>query len=117
VTNGTSTEPAITFRCSPFPASWALTACLAKAGYHTHGHLRCIGYSALSKRQQTQRRAMRSAGAGARTYAPRMRDIEVIDSELRSVAALRRAARERGRPLPSIDAADALLDQRREQNE
>ena len=32
-----------------------------------------------------------------------MRDIETLDSELRLVAALRRAARERGGPLPSID--------------
>jgi hypothetical protein len=38
-----------------------------------------------------------------------MRDRESIDSELRLVAALRRAARERGGPLPSIDVADALL--------
>ena len=38
-----------------------------------------------------------------------MRDIETIDSELQLVAALRRAARERGGPLPSIDVADALL--------
>jgi hypothetical protein len=43
-----------------------------------------------------------------------MRDRESIDSELRLVAALRRAARERGGPLPSIDVADALLDERRE---
>jgi hypothetical protein len=43
-----------------------------------------------------------------------MRDIESIDSELRLVAALRRAARERGGPLPSIHVADALLDERRE---
>ena len=43
-----------------------------------------------------------------------MRDIETIDSELRLVAALRRAARERGGPLPSIAVADALLDERRE---
>ena len=42
-----------------------------------------------------------------------MRDIETIDAELRLVAALRRAARERGGPLPSIDVADALLDERR----
>jgi hypothetical protein len=41
-----------------------------------------------------------------------MRDIETIDSELRLVAALRRAARERGGPLPSIDVADTLLDER-----
>ncbi|MEE2851718.1 MAG: hypothetical protein VX424_03570 [Actinomycetota bacterium] len=42
------------------------------------------------------------------------RDIRIIDAELRSVAALRRAAREHGGPLPSIDAADALLDERYE---
>jgi hypothetical protein len=36
-----------------------------------------------------------------------------IDSELRLVAAFRRSARERGGPLPSIDVADALLDERR----
>ena len=45
-----------------------------------------------------------------------MRDIETIDSELRLVAGLRRAARERGGPLPSIDEADAL-DERRELTE
>jgi hypothetical protein len=44
----------------------------------------------------------------------RTRDIETIDSELRQVAALRRAARERGGPLPSMHVADALLDERRE---
>jgi hypothetical protein len=38
-----------------------------------------------------------------------MQDRESIDSELRLVAALRRAAREGGGPLPSIDVADALL--------
>jgi hypothetical protein len=32
-----------------------------------------------------------------------MRDLDTIDSELRLVAALRRAARKRGGPLPSID--------------
>jgi hypothetical protein len=41
-----------------------------------------------------------------------MRAIETIDSELRLVAALRRAARERGGPLPSVGVADALLDER-----
>ena len=35
-----------------------------------------------------------------------------IDSELRLVSALREAARERGGPLPSIEVADALLDER-----
>jgi hypothetical protein len=43
-----------------------------------------------------------------------VRDIETIDSELRLVAVLRRAARERGGPLPSIDVAEALLDERGE---
>jgi hypothetical protein len=43
-----------------------------------------------------------------------MRDIDTIDPELRLVAVLRRAARERGGPLPSIDVADALLEERRE---
>jgi hypothetical protein len=43
-----------------------------------------------------------------------VRDIETIDCELRLVAALRRAARERGGPLPSIGVADVLLDKRRE---
>jgi hypothetical protein len=42
-----------------------------------------------------------------------MRDIETIDSELQLVAALLRAAWDRGGPLPSIDVADALLDERR----
>jgi hypothetical protein len=45
-----------------------------------------------------------------------MRDIETIDAELQLVATLRRA-RERGGPLPSIDVADALLDERRELTE
>jgi hypothetical protein len=56
----------------------------------------------------------RSDGAIARTYAPRTLDIDTIDAELRLVATLRRAARERGGPLPSIDEADALLDERGE---
>jgi hypothetical protein len=46
-----------------------------------------------------------------------MRNFETIDSELRLVAALSRAARERGGPLPSIAVADALLDKRRELTE
>jgi hypothetical protein len=37
-----------------------------------------------------------------------VRDIETIDFELQLVAALRRAARERGGLLPSIHVADAL---------
>jgi hypothetical protein len=43
-----------------------------------------------------------------------MRDIDTIDSELTLVAALRRVARERGGPLPSIGVADGLRDERRE---
>jgi len=39
-----------------------------------------------------------------------MRDLDTIDSELQLVATLRRAARERGWPLPSIAVADALLE-------
>ena len=41
-----------------------------------------------------------------------MRYIDTIDSKLQLIATRRRAARERGGPLPSIDVADALLDQR-----
>ncbi|HEY2504109.1 MAG TPA: hypothetical protein VGI68_22510 [Mycobacterium sp.] len=41
-----------------------------------------------------------------------IRDLETIDAELQLVVAFRRQARERGWPLPSIDAADALLDER-----
>jgi sugar lactone lactonase YvrE len=41
-----------------------------------------------------------------------MRDLDSIDSERQLVAALRRAARERGGPLPAIDVPDALLDER-----
>jgi hypothetical protein len=46
-----------------------------------------------------------------------MRDLDTIDSELRLVTALRRAAWERGGPLPSIAVADALLDERHEMTE
>jgi hypothetical protein len=41
-----------------------------------------------------------------------MRDIETIDSGLRLVAALRRAAREWDGPLPSAAPMDELLDER-----
>jgi hypothetical protein len=41
-----------------------------------------------------------------------MRDLDVIDAKLRLVAALRRAARERGGSPPSIGFADELLDER-----
>jgi hypothetical protein len=43
-----------------------------------------------------------------------IRDLETIDAELQLVVAFRRAARERGGPLPSIAVADVLLDERRE---
>jgi len=43
-----------------------------------------------------------------------MRDLVSIGSKLRLVADLRCAARKRGGPLPSLDVADALLDERRE---
>ena len=48
----------------------------------------------------------------ARCSPPFSVSVRTIDSELRLVAALRRAARERGGPLPSTDVADALLDER-----
>lgn len=53
--------------------------------------------------------AHRRCHRGAVTYGPALRDIDTIDSELRVVAVLRRAARERGGPLPSIDVANALV--------
>ena len=49
---------------------------------------------------------------GCQAARARVRDIETIDSELRLAAALRHAARARGKPLPSIDVADALRDER-----
>jgi hypothetical protein len=56
--------------------------------------------------QRTECRLASARRPDLRTYAPPMRDIETIDSELRLVAALRRAARERGGPLPSIAVAE-----------
>jgi hypothetical protein len=52
-----------------------------------------------------------SVGGCQATHA-RIRDLETIDAELQLVVAFRRQARARGWPLPSIDAADALLDER-----
>ena len=43
-----------------------------------------------------------------------MRDLEVIDSELRLLAAVRRVCREEDGVLPSIGQVDELLDERRE---
>ena len=53
-----------------------------------------------------------SVGGCRATSRHVIRDLETIDAELQSVVAFRRQARERGWPLPSIDAADALLDER-----
>jgi hypothetical protein len=52
-----------------------------------------------------------SAG-GCQAGHARIRDIEAIDSELRSVAAVRHVARERGWALRLPDVVDALLDER-----
>jgi hypothetical protein len=43
-----------------------------------------------------------------------MRDLEVIDSELRLLAAVRRVCREQDGVLPSIGPVYELLDERRE---
>jgi hypothetical protein len=53
-----------------------------------------------------------SVGGYRATSTRVIRDLETIDAELQLVVAFRRQARERGWPLPSIDAADALLDER-----
>jgi hypothetical protein len=42
----------------------------------------------------------------------RMRDLEIIDSELRLLAAVRRVCRELGGTVPSMGPVDALLDER-----
>jgi hypothetical protein len=49
--------------------------------------------------------------AGPRIYAPRMRDLETIDSELRLLAAVRWSIREHGGE-PSSRQVDKLLDER-----
>jgi hypothetical protein len=49
---------------------------------------------------------------GRQAAQARPRDIESIDSELRRVAAFRRATQELGEPLPLLDVVDALLDER-----
>jgi hypothetical protein len=51
---------------------------------------------------------------GSKAAPARRRDLDTIDYELRLVAALRRAARKQGGPLPPMKTADALLDERRE---
>jgi hypothetical protein len=43
-----------------------------------------------------------------------MRDLEVIDSELRLLATVRRVCREQDGILPAIGPVDELLDERRE---
>jgi hypothetical protein len=55
-----------------------------------------------------------SVGGCQATPTHVIRDLETIDAELQLVAAFRRQARQRGGPLPSIDAADAVLDELRE---
>lgn len=40
-----------------------------------------------------------------------MRDRDVIESELRLIAAIRRTAAETGMPMPTINLADELLDE------
>src|ERR1700755_335246 len=50
-----------------------------------------------------------SDASRARAYAPACATFRRIDAELQSVTPLCRAARERGGPLPSIDAAARLL--------
>jgi hypothetical protein len=52
------------------------------------------------------------SAAGRKSGQARVRDIEAIDVQLRLVATLHRAARER--VARYIDVADALLDERRE---
>jgi hypothetical protein len=54
-----------------------------------------------------------SAASGAQPYAPRVRDIETIDSELGLLVAIRHLVREvEGRP-PNTAYIDMLLDERR----
>ena len=53
-----------------------------------------------------------SVGGCQATPTHIIRDLETIDAELQLVVVFRRQARQRGGPLPSIDAADALLDER-----
>ena len=53
-----------------------------------------------------------SVGGCQATPTHVIRDLETIDAELQLVVAFRLLARQRGGPLPSIDVADALLDER-----
>ncbi|HWS91177.1 MAG TPA: hypothetical protein VN255_09050 [Mycobacterium sp.] len=45
-----------------------------------------------------------------------MRDLDIIDSELRLLAAVRRTAADLGGPLPPIGLVDELLDERLERD-
>lgn len=45
------------------------------------------------------------------SFRPALRDLEVIVSELRLIAAIRRAAGELGAPIPRIEMANQLLDE------
>jgi hypothetical protein len=53
-----------------------------------------------------------SANAGARIYALHVRDLEVIDSELGLLLAIRNMAREAEGRTPNTARIDALLDER-----
>jgi hypothetical protein len=50
--------------------------------------------------------------AAVRAYAPRMRDLDVIDAELRLLLAIRRMAREAEGRTQNTARIDALLDER-----
>ena len=54
----------------------------------------------------------RNVPSATRIYAPRMRDIEVIDFELRLLVAIRHMAREAGGRTPNTARTDELLDER-----
>ena len=71
-------------------------------GAHVAGNPRLVGRPALGEVRPP----------GARTYAPRMRDIDVIDSELRLLAAVRRNARVMSGRAPSTALIHQLLDER-----
>jgi hypothetical protein len=66
----------------------------------------------VSNDPQTRRSRPAESQSEPGTTFGRMRDRETIASELRLVTTLRRAAREPGGPLPSVDLAYELLDER-----
>jgi hypothetical protein len=54
-----------------------------------------------------------TCAAASTAHAPQVRDVEIIDSELRLLAAVRRVCREYDASVPSIMLVDELLDERR----